>query len=1041
MKSPSPQTQEPGSLRRPTLCKRQAKSSNLAASIAALILVSLAPLGPVRAEEYVFPSDSGVINVKTDLVSRGIHTSNAAGNGSTDDRAAIQAAINWAIDNLGRYATAKFLYFPNGTYRISDTIQSRVGTNWRAGMILIGQSTTATIIKLDNNASGFGDAASRKSMIITGSENPNNPSEAEDGSGNEAFRHQIRNMTIDIGSGNLGAVALDFNASNRGTVKDVLIRSSDASKRGHIGLELRKNGDGVGPLLIKNVTIDGFEYGIVGNNSTFSSTFENITVKNQSIAGVLPGGSMFTFRDLTSINTVAAVSVTSNLGHTTIIGGSFTGGASGAVAVRNDGKMLLRDISSSGYGTVIDNNSGGSPDVPGGSGTITVSEYSSHPVETLFSAAQLTTLRLPIEETPTYSNNNFTQWANVESFGATKNDASNDDSIGIQAAIDSGASVVYLPLGTYDVSNQIIIRNNVRLFIGFESVIVQKAGYSDPQLVRFDSTSSTIIRNVNIFGSVVHNSSGTLAMVHCDIGRIGLSGADFSYSNSSAGSGKTFIEDCIVSFIRLTGPGHRFWARQLNCEHNVTEIRNDGATAWILGFKTEKPYNIITALNGSRTEVFGGHFYAESPAASTTPCIDITDSAASINFGVYQNAYPLLVRETQAGVTREALRADMPTRGNGSSVPLFVAGSMANATPVTVADYQFTSGSLTSSDTDANSTASVITSGGGSGYTISATAVSGRLRSTTTDNNPNGNDAKLNNGQSFGFTVTAGSGRILNLKSFTLGTRRNGNSPNRITVYATKNGTSFVTVIDTSAVGTTTAFNTLNGGDLGTEPELQNAASVEFVVVYHGGSTGITNGVDDTDNIAVAASVVAGAPTPGAGPVVVADYQFSSGSLTSSDTDANSAASTITTGGGSGHTLSATVISGRLRATTSDNNPNGNDAKLNNGQSLGFTVTAASGKTLSLESFTLGSRREGNSPDKLTVYASADGTNFVTLIDSVVIGNTTAFASLEGGDLTTVPELQGVTSAEFAIVYHGGSTGLTNGRDDTDNIVVTASVD
>ena len=940
------------------LCLRSTR--NIVIEILGAALVALLGFffltSEASAEEYLFPTDSGVINVKTDLVARGIHTSNAAGNGSTDDRAAIQAAINWALGN-GRYATAKFLYFPNGTYRISDTIQSRVGTSgfssgWRAGMILVGQSTAGSIIKLDNNASGFGDPANRKSMIITGSENPNNSTEALDGSGNEAFRHQVRNLTIDTGSGNTGAVALDFNASNRGTVKDVLIRSSDSTKRGQIGLELRKNGDGVGPLLVKNVTIDGFDYGIVGSNSTFSSTFENITVKNQKVTGVAPAGSMFTFRNLTSINSVPAVAVTSNLGHTTIIGGSFTGGASTAAALRNDGKMFVRDITSSGYGTVIDNNSGGSPNVIGGSGTTSVDEYSSHPVEVLFTEAQTTSLRLPIEETPTYSNNNFAQWANVESYGATKNDSSNDDSTGIQAAIDSGASVVYLPLGTYNVSKQIIIRGNVRLILGFESAISQKTGFSDPQLVRFDSTSSAIIRNVNMFGKVVHNSSGTLALVHCDF-------RGDAYANTTAGTGKTFIEDCIAPVIRLKGPSHRFWARQLNCEHNITEFQNDGATAWLLGFKTEQQYNILTALNGSRTEIFGGHFFANNNAASTTPCLSITNSMVSINFGIYQSAYPLLVRETQDGVTREAIRADMPTRGNGSSVPLFVAGTNASATPVTVANYQFTSGSLASSDTDANSTASAITSGGGSGYAISATAVGGRLRSTTSDNNPNGNNAKLNNGQYFGFTVTPGSGKILNMKSFKLGTRRNGNSPDRITVYASKNGTNFVTILDTVAVGSTSGFNALNGGDLSTEPELQNAGSVEFVVVYHGGSTGISNGLDDTDNIVVSASVVAGTPTASAGPAIVADYQFTSGSLASSDTDANSTASTITSGGGSGYTLSATAISGRLRATTTNNNPNGNYAKLSNGQYFGFTINAASGKTLSLEGFTLGSRREG----------------------------------------------------------------------------------
>ncbi|MBC8127830.1 MAG: glycoside hydrolase family 55 protein, partial [Gloeobacteraceae cyanobacterium ES-bin-144] len=568
-----------------------------------------------QAAEFLLPPNSGAINVKTELVSLGIHTSNAIGNGSTDDRAAIQAAINWALDRSGntRYSAPNMLYFPNGTYLIEDTIQSRVSTSgfssgWRSGMILIGQSRDGTIIKLKNNAAGFTDALARKSMIITGSENPNNTSEATDGSGNEAFRHQIRNLTVDTGSGNVGAVAIDFNASNRGTVKDVLIKTSDTSKRGIIGLELRKNGDGVGPLLIKNVTIDGFDTGIQGSNSTFSSTFENITLTNQKVVGVQPGGSMFTFRNLISQNTVSVIKADSNIAHVSVIGGNFSGGAAGNSAVINGGKLLLRDIQSAGYGIVVDNNSGGSPNVPGGAGTSTLNEFTSHPVETLFAGSSRATLRLPIEETPTYTNNTFSEWANVETFGATKNNSADDDRAAIQAAIDSGAKVVYFPNGSYSVGGQIVIRNSVRRLIGFESSIKQITGFPDAQLIRFDSTNVVVVENLNIKGNVTHNSSGSLAFAHCDI-------SGETYSNSAAGTGKTFIEDCIAPVFRLIGPSHRFWARQLNTEHNVTEFRNDGATVWMLGWKTEHQYNKLEALNGSSTEIFGGHHFANNDAA------------------------------------------------------------------------------------------------------------------------------------------------------------------------------------------------------------------------------------------------------------------------------------------------------------------------------------------------------------------------------------------------------------------------------------------
>ncbi|NJK92720.1 MAG: hypothetical protein HC904_13385 [Blastochloris sp.] len=239
--------------------------------------------------------------------------------------------------------------------------------------------------------------------------------------------------------------------------------------------------------------------------------------------------------------------------------------------------------------------------------------------------------------------------------------------------------------------------------------------------------------------------------------------------------------------------------------------------------------------------------------------LTITDSQASVNFGVYQSAYPLLVRETVNGVTREALRADMPTRGNGNSVPLFVAGPPYVPTPpstvVTVADYKFTSGSLTSSDTHEQSLAGSISSGGGSGYSISATALTGRLRATTTNNNPNSADAKVANGQHTKFTVSGVAGRRLYPKSMQLGIRREGSSPDRLTVYATTNGSTFEVLMDNVAVPSTSAFQNILNNNLASFPALQNAASITLVIVFHGGSTGLTNGRNDIDNVLVTSAV------------------------------------------------------------------------------------------------------------------------------------------------------------------------------------------
>ncbi|NJM15432.1 MAG: hypothetical protein HC896_08705 [Bacteroidales bacterium] len=56
-------------------------------------------------ENFVFPSNAGIVNVKTEF--------GAVGDGVTDDTEAIQNAINV------RKFTLHTLYFPNGTYLVS----------------------------------------------------------------------------------------------------------------------------------------------------------------------------------------------------------------------------------------------------------------------------------------------------------------------------------------------------------------------------------------------------------------------------------------------------------------------------------------------------------------------------------------------------------------------------------------------------------------------------------------------------------------------------------------------------------------------------------------------------------------------------------------------------------------------------------------------------------------------------------------------------------------------------------------------------------
>lgn len=201
------------------------------------------------------PSDIGYVDVTDSAFG-------AVVNDGLDDTAAIQAAITFALDNApSRYSAPTMIYLPEGVYDISDQLEAK-GSNlsfsdgWLAGFLLRGQNEATTVLRLADNAAGFTSASSPKAVLITGSENPTNSS----GGGNQAFRHTISNLTIDVGSGNSGAIGIDFMVHNRGAIEDVTIRTSDPNDAGVSGIELSRATPG--PGLINDVTIEGFDYGI-----------------------------------------------------------------------------------------------------------------------------------------------------------------------------------------------------------------------------------------------------------------------------------------------------------------------------------------------------------------------------------------------------------------------------------------------------------------------------------------------------------------------------------------------------------------------------------------------------------------------------------------------------------------------------------------------------------------------------------------------------------------------------------------------------------
>jgi hypothetical protein len=599
---------------------------------------TLNPKPPSTGENGIFPPDAGVLNVKD---------FGAKGDGVTDDTVAIQAALN-AYPNGKR-----IIYLPNATYLVSSTL------TWPAGVpgatdykriILQGQSERGAIIKLKDVAPSFTNANAPKAVIFTGSA----PA--------QRFGNSIRNLTVNTGTGNAGAIGVQFNASNQGSMRQVTIQSGDG--QGLNGLDMYYT-DEIGPLLIKDVTVNGFQYGIRTGFTVNSQTFENITLQNQSIYGLYNSGQVVNIRRLTSNNAVTAIYNAG--GRVTVIDSTLsgTGSANNQPAIKSDYplSLLARNITTSGYQLAIED-AGTKLAGP------VVSEFVSGGATSLFPSSTQT-LNLPIKETPDvpWDDPTTTPWANVVSYGAIPNDGL-DDTAAIQAAIDSGKTTVYFPAGeTFEVKGTILVRNNVYRILGTEAFV--KAISNNASFKVVDGTSQTVVieRMANGFDfpfCIENAASRTLVLKDLQ-----------DFFGNMTGTGNVFIEDVAAGNWQFGQ--QNIWARQLNVENSGTHITNNGGNLWILGLKTERGGTLIDTEGGGKTEVLGGLAYTTTPGPDNTQnypmfinnASSISVSLSEVNYG--PPPYSTYFRETRGGITLNLLNSSLENYiGSGKNIPLYV---------------------------------------------------------------------------------------------------------------------------------------------------------------------------------------------------------------------------------------------------------------------------------------------------------------------------------------------------------------------------------
>lgn len=619
-------------------------SSALALSLFLSIHTSAYAAEPVRlgvrieeGRDVAYPSSHAVIDVTKPPYL-------AKGDGITDDTEAIQRALS---DIMGQH---KMLYFPNGTYLISKTLEwskkNSSGTDAWGKNFLRGQNAAKTIIRLKDGT--MTDEKKPKCIMWCG------------GFGSaDWFHNYVEDITFDVGRNNPGAIGLQFYSNNSGAVRNCRFLAGEGS--GLIGLDLGHR-DMNGPLLVQDCEVVGFQRGISTARAVNGQTFEHITLRGQGQFGFDNEGQCVSIRGLRSENAVPAVR---SYGSLCLVNAELMGANAAnrwpAIINYNAGRAFLRDIRTAGYGRAVGDVI--TPDwfaatrVTGedktGSLGPDVDEYSSH-LWTNPSGSIAKSLRLAVEEPPSSPSESPERWANVDDFGADPTGI-RDSAPAIQRAIDSGATTVFLP-GSYALHTTVAIRGNVRRVAGVGGMVdYERKVAPDFRIEDGAARAVTIEHLAYVHGGVEIDTRRTVILRS-------VADCDLTCTQRSEG-GKLFLEDFVTHALKLRN--QKVWARQLNVENEGPHIISDQSDLWVLGYKTERGGTLLVTRGSGRSEVLGGFSYTTT-AGKLAPMF-VTEDASTVSFftEVCFNGDPFetLVSETQNG-KRVVVR-----RGAGTTAP------------------------------------------------------------------------------------------------------------------------------------------------------------------------------------------------------------------------------------------------------------------------------------------------------------------------------------------------------------------------------------
>lgn len=616
-------------------------------------LAWLLPLAlPALAEPL--PPDGGIVNVRD---------YGATGNGRDDDTAALLKAIAASGPDTGRtFWQDRIVYLPDGVYRVSGTLLKRYANGgFASGLILMGQSRDGTVIRLADAAPGFGDAAHPRAVIFTTSKQLDGTptSGGKDypglGEGNDAYMNTVEDLTVDVGARNPGAIGIDYLANNIGAIRNVVLRAPKGS--GVIGLSMTRKWPG--PAMIRGLRVQGFGTGIAVAQTEYGLTFENIALSGQEATGLRNDQNALSIRNLSISGGPQPIANIGTRGLIAIDGGRIDGGAeSGTPAFRNAGMIVLRDLKG-GSGQTF-------------SGTQNGARWSPSAVPDRVAT--------PADAPPPATAAD--RWVSVARFGAVA-DPAQDSTEAFRKAFASGAEVIYLPHGTYAISDSLSVPQSVRRIVGLYSTLkilpARKPGFARTSgMIKVASGGAPLwierltFDNTDMGQQLAVEVSGPRDVVLRDIVSAGVTLLD-----RQAAGGRTFLEDVCCGRMQIAGT-NPVLARQFDTEGTGVRIANLGSPLWLLGLKTEGIATIVENHPGARTDIFGGLVYM---VRQGNPVPAFTNDGGWLSACFVEESlqagshYEVYLADRQDGASRNIAADTFPSRGLGRFVPNLRAGA------------------------------------------------------------------------------------------------------------------------------------------------------------------------------------------------------------------------------------------------------------------------------------------------------------------------------------------------------------------------------